>query len=181
MRLRYDNVTLEELLLFIDLFPTYDFICDADDKEIIMKEKGCNFKWYLIGFGPDEELIRAKIKENNVEDTMIILGKKTNPYPYMAACDVYAQPSRYEGKAVTVREAQMLGKPVLITAYETAPSQVEDDFDGVICPMGTENVADALIALLADKEKRELLGRNCLSRDYSNAHNIDTLYDFIEN
>ena len=39
MRLRYENVTLEELILFIDLFPTYDFICDADDKEIIMKEK----------------------------------------------------------------------------------------------------------------------------------------------
>ncbi len=147
----------------------------------IMKEKGCGFRWYLIGYGPDEELIRSKIKENEVEDTMIILGKKTNPYPYMAACDVYAQPSRYEGKAVTVREAQMLGKPVLITDYETAPSQVENGVDGIICPMGVESVADALIALLGDKNKQEALSKACLSRDYSNAGSINILYDFIEN
>ena len=147
----------------------------------IMKEKGCNFKWYLIGYGPDEELIRSKIKENNVEDTMIILGKKTNPYPYMAACDVYAQPSRYEGKAVTVREAQTLGKPVLITDYETAPSQVENGIDGIICPMGTESVADALTSLLNDETARNKLSDNCLSRDFSNKESIQLLYDFIEN
>ncbi len=147
----------------------------------LMKEKGCKFKWYLIGYGPDEALIRSKIKENNVEDTMIILGKKSNPYPYMAACDIYAQPSRYEGKAVTVREAQMLGKPVLITDFETARGHIEDGTDGIICPMGTENVADALIALLGDKEKQKALSKACLSRDYSNAQSINILYDFIEN
>lgn len=147
----------------------------------IMKENGCDFKWYLIGYGPDEELIRSKIKENNVEDTMIILGKKANPYPYMAACDVYAQPSRYEGKAVTVREAQTLGKPVLITAYETAPSQVENGVDGIICPMGVESVADALTELLNDNSAREKLSQNCLSRDFSNSESIHLLYDFIEN
>ena len=112
---------------------------------------------------------------------MIILGKKTNPYPYMAACDVYAQPSRYEGKAVTVREAQTLGKPVLITAYETAPSQVENGVDGIICPMGVEAVADALTKLLNDESARNKLSRNCLSRDFSNSEYIQLLYDFIEN
>lgn len=146
----------------------------------IIKENGCDFKWYLIGYGPDEELIRSKIKENNVEDTMIILGKKTNPYPYMAACDVYTQPSRYEGKAVTVREAQILGKPVLITDYETAGSQVENGVDGIICPMGTEAVAAALVSLLNDQAEREKLSRNCLSRDFSNRDSINALYKFIE-
>lgn len=147
----------------------------------MMKENGCDFKWYLIGYGPDEELIRSKIKENAVEDTMIILGKKTNPYPYMAACSIYAQPSRYEGKAVTVREAQTLGKPVLITAYETAPSQVENGVDGIICSMGTKAVADALTALLNDEATCKRLSENCLSRDFSNRESIQLLYDFIEN
>ena len=44
-----------------------------------------------------------------MQERVIILGKKDNPYPYMRACDLYVQPSRYEGKAVTVREAQLLG------------------------------------------------------------------------
>lgn len=146
----------------------------------IMKEKGCRFKWYLIGYGPDEELIRSKIKENGVGDTMIILGKKSNPYPYMAACDVYAQPSRYEGKAVTVREAQILGKPVLITDFETASGHIESGINGIICPKGTESVADALINLLGDKELQLTLRQNCLKSDFSNKESIQELYSFIE-
>ena len=51
----------------------------------------------------------------------------------MKACDLYVQPSRYEGKAVTVTEAKILAKPILITNYSTAESQIEDGIDGVIC------------------------------------------------
>lgn len=147
----------------------------------LMKEQGCKFKWYIIGYGPDEALIRSKIEENSVEDTMIILGKKSNPYPYIAACDIYAQPSRYEGKSVTVREAQMLGKPVLITDFATAKGHIDNGVDGVICPMGTKAVADALAELLTNNEKKNILINNCLSRDYSNKESVKTLYEFIEN
>ena len=76
---------------------------------------GLDVYWYIIGFGPDEQLIRDRIAQEHMEDRVILLGKKENPYPYIKACDLYVQPSRYEGKAVTVREAQMLGKPVVIT------------------------------------------------------------------
>lgn len=64
-----------------------------------------------------------------------ILGKKENPYPYIRACDVYVQPSRYEGNCVAVREAQMLGKPVIITGYPTAESQLRNGIDGIIVPL----------------------------------------------
>lgn len=57
-----------------------------------------NIKWYVVGYGGDEEMIRKIIKENNLEDSFILLGKKINPYPYMKACDLYVQPSRYERK-----------------------------------------------------------------------------------
>lgn len=145
-----------------------------------MLDKGCKFKWYLIGYGGDEELIKREIKKHGVEDTLIILGKKTNPYPYMAACDIYAQPSRYEGKAVTVREAQILGKPVVITDFETAKSQIDNGNDGIICPMGSENISAALIDLINDEAKRNALSRCCLSRDYSNKESIKAIYDFIK-
>ncbi len=145
-----------------------------------MLDKGCDFKWYLIGYGGEEELIRNEIKKHGVEDNLIILGKKTNPYPYMAACDIYAQPSRYEGKAVTVREAQILGRPVLITDFETANAQVNNGFDGIICPMGPENVADALIDLLNSRDKCKKLSGNCLSTDYSNAAATEIIYEIIE-
>lgn len=138
---------------------------------------GLNVYWYLIGFGPDEELIRSKIAELNMQDRVIVLGKKSNPYPYIKACDLYVQPSRYEGKAVTVREAQMLCKPVVITDYPTAPSQLEDGVDGVIVPMDNKGCAKGIEELLRDKKRMNLLSKNCIERDYSNSEEVQKLYN----
>lgn len=117
-----------------------------------LREKGLEIKWYLIGFGPDEELIKSKIKEAQMEDSVIILGKKENPYPYMKECDWYIQPSRYEGNCVCVHEAQILGKPVIITNYATAASQLEDGVDGWIVPMDNEKCASRMYELLVSKD-----------------------------
>lgn len=123
----------------------YDNVPDIC-KRII--EAGCPVKWYLIGYGGDEPLIRSKIAEAGMEDNVIILGKKANPYPYIKACDIYVQPSRYEGKSVTVREAQILCKPVVITDYATARSQVRDGVDGVIVPLDNEGCAKGIESLI---------------------------------
>ncbi len=130
-------------------FDNVPFICK------IMKEKGLNFKWYIIGYGGDESLIKTNIEKTGMQDICIILGKRSNPYPYMAACDIYVQPSRFEGKAVTVREAQILCKPVIIANYKTASSQVNDGKDGIIVPQPNEEMANAIIAFLQDKQKQQ--------------------------
>ena len=115
-----------------------------------------------------------------MEDRVILLGKKENPYPYIKTCDLYVQPSRYEGKAVTVREAQMLGKPVVITRYATSASQLEDGVDGVIVPMDNEGCAAGIAALLRNPEKMRQLSENCKARDYSNAQEVEKLYKLME-
>ncbi len=137
---------------------------------------GHDVTWYIIGFGPDEELIKQKISEAGMEDRVILLGKKDNPYPYMAACDVYVQPSRYEGKAVTVCEAQLLGKPVVIARYPTSATQLEDGVDGVIVPQDNEGCARGIADLLADPAKMRQLSKTCCERDYSNAKEAQKLY-----
>ena len=143
-------------------------------------EMGLAVKWYLIGYGGDEALIRRKITESGMEEHVMILGKKDNPYPYIAACDLYVQPSRYEGKAVTVREAQMLGKPVVITNYATSASQLEDGVDGIVVPMDNAGCAEGIAALLRSPEKMAQLAENCRERDYSNAQEIEKIYNMME-
>lgn len=143
-------------------------------------EKGLRVYWYLIGFGPDEGLIRERIAASHMEEHVIVLGKKENPYPYINACDLYVQPSRYEGKAVTVREAQMLGKPVVITRYATAKDQLEDDVDGVIVPMDNEGCAEGIAVLLRNPEEMARLSDCCQQRDYTNAAEIGKLYALTE-
>lgn len=145
----------------------------------LLLEKGLSIKWYLIGYGGDEQLIKRKIKEEKMEEAVILLGKKENPYPYIRACDLYVQPSRYEGKCVTVREAQMIGKPVVITRYATSASQLEDGIDGLVVPMDNEGCAEEIAKLLRNPKKMKMFRENCKKRDYSNAYEVEKLYQFL--
>ena len=141
---------------------------------------GLDVKWYLIGYGGSEPLIRQKIHDAGMQECVIILGKKDNPYPYMRACDLYVQPSRYEGKAVTVREAQLLGKPVVITNYATSGSQLEGGVDGVIVPMDNAGCAAGIAALLRDPARMQQLSENCARRDYTNSAEIEKICALME-
>lgn len=145
----------------------------------LIKAKGVDFKWYIIGYGSDEALIKSKIAEYNISDTVIILGKKDNPYPYIKACDIYVQPSRYEGKCVAVREAQILDKPVVITNYTTAQSQLNDGFDGAIVPMDNAGCANALTDFILDKDKQNRFISNMKTTDYSNQNEVEKIYKII--
>lgn len=135
-----------------------------------------NIKWYVVGYGGDEVIIRRLITENNLEDSFILLGKKINPYPYMKIADLYIQPSRYEGKAVTVTEAQILNKSVLITNYPTAKSQVKNGYDGLICELSIEGIANGIEDLFKNRNKLEVLKENCIKSDYSNSYELEKLY-----
>lgn len=148
----------------------------------ILHDRGYkDIKWYIIGYGGDEEIYRNLIAKNNLEDSFILLGKRTNPYPYMRMCDLYAQPSRYEGKAVTVGEAQILGKAVMITNYKTAKSQVRDGVDGYITELSIEGIADGIEKLYNDCELKRRLADNCKNTDYTNKSELEKIYKLIEN
>ena len=139
-----------------------------------------NVKWYIIGFGQDEELIRKKIAEAGMEDRVILLGKKLNPYPYFKACDFYIQPSRYEGNAVTVNEALILGKKVVVTDYPTAPSQIDDGVNGVIVPLENEKCAAALADFIADAQLQNQILENIKNSDFSSADEYKKIIDILE-
>ena len=136
-------------------------------------------RWYIIGYGPDEQVIRKRIAEARMEDHVIILGMRTNPYPYIKVCDIYIQPSRYEGKSVTVREAQMLYKPVVVTNYPTASSQIKDGIDGVIVPMDNQGCAEGIVSLIYDKTKQDDIVNYLKTHDYGNEKEVNKLYQLI--
>lgn len=145
-----------------------------------IRENGANIKWYLIGYGNDEQLIRDRIIAEEMQEYVIILGKKANPYPYFKNCDLYIQPSRYEGKCVSVIEAQILNKPVIITNYSTAGSQLSDGEDGIIVPRDIQGCADGITAVIQNKVLQEKLIEQTEKRDYTNTDTIDCLYRLIE-
>ena len=143
-----------------------------------IREKGIDLYWYIIGFG-NETIIRQKIQEAGMEAYVIILGKRTNPYPYIKDCDIYAQPSRYEGKSVTVREAQMLCKPVVVTDYPTDKSQILNGIDGIIVPLDNEGCAEGMVDFIKDMELQQQIVDYLQVHDYGNEKEIYKLYELI--
>ena len=120
-------------------------------------DKGYEIEWYVVGYGPLEEELKGLIDELNLQNHFFLLGKKTNPYPYIKASDIYVQPSRYEGKAVTIREAQILGKPVVITNFPTAKSQAQDGVDALITPQSVEGIVEGIQRLIDNPNLKEEL------------------------
>ena len=158
----------------------YDNVPDICKRTLeLVKDKNIDIRWYIIGFGSDENLIRQKIAEAGMQEHVIILGKKKNPYPYVKACDIYVQPSRYEGKSVTVREAQMLCKPVVVTNYPTASSQIQDGIDGVIVPMDNEGCAKGLADFILDEAKQSQIVEYLKTHDYGNINEVNKIYSIL--
>ena len=155
----------------------YDNVPDITKRLV---EKGFkDLRWYIIGFGGDEPLIRQRIAEAGMEDHVILLGKKDNPYPYIKACDIYVQPSRYEGKSVTVREAQVLCKPVIVTNYTTARSQVKDGVDGIIVPQENEGCAEGMAEAIQNSTQLDAFSAFLHEHDYGNEDEVEKVLKIL--
>lgn len=146
----------------------------------ILKDKGYdNIAWYVVGYGGDEAKIKELIKNLRLEKDFVLLGKQINPYPHIQEADLYVQPSRYEGKAITVGEAQILSKPVMITNYTTAKSQVRDGIDGYIVELSVKGIADGIERLYEDSVIRKELSDNCSQKNHANIYELNKLYEII--
>ena len=145
-------------------------------------EDGLDVQWFIIGFGgvEIEKQVRENVKQESVSGQVILLGKKENPYPYIKACDIYVQPSRYEGKSITVREAQILCKPVIVTNYPTASSQIQNGVDGVIVPMEVDACAQEMAGFIRDKEKQKQIVKYLQTHDYGNESEVEKIYQLCE-
>lgn len=159
-------------------------ICEAKNYDNIpymaaeLKKLGLKFIWYIVGPG-DHSAIDALSKELGVDDVVTFLGPSSNPYPYIKACDIYVHPSRYEGKSIVVREAQILCKPVIITNYPTANSQISDGVDGVICELDNKKIAQAIYQLAMNKEKKNSLISYLHEHDYAGINEVNKIYKLI--
>ncbi len=144
-----------------------------------LKKEGLKFKWYIIGIGPEEANLKVMIQELGIADYVSFLGERSNPYPFLKACDIYLQPSRFEGKSIAVDEAMVMCRPILLTDFSTAKDQISSGENGLIVPMTSEGIADGLRELLLSPDRRADFTASLEKCDYTNENEIDKLYALI--
>lgn len=93
----------------------------------ILKDKGFEFHWFIVGGGSDYDAIQTLSEKIKTTDVLHLLGAKVNPYPYIKYADAFVLTSQYEGKPVVVDEAMLLGCPVVTTQYTSAIEQIGDN------------------------------------------------------
>ena len=85
----------------------------------VLKAKGVAFKMLFIGRGPLETNLRASIKQNGLEDNVLLLGVRSDIPEILHALDVFLMPSHFEGNPLTLVEAQAAGTPCVIADHIT--------------------------------------------------------------
>jgi glycosyltransferase involved in cell wall biosynthesis len=115
----------------------------------ILRE-GKNIHYYIIGDGDEryKEKLHGIAKETGAEKCVTFLPRTDNPYKYMARCDIYLQPSRHEGKPITVEEVKVLEKNLCITNYKSAREQVEKYEKSVVCEISEEGIYKGIKEIL---------------------------------
>lgn len=131
----------------------------------ILKKHGENIRWYVLGEGDRREKLQALIEKLGLERDFILCGAVDNPYPYMKEADIYVHCSRFEGKSIAVQEAQVLGKPIIVSDCSGNREQVIPDEDGVICEFDPRSIAKSIYELIHDENKRDKISKNALVKN----------------
>lgn len=155
----------------------FDFAIESAE---ILKSKGKRFNWYVIGDGDLKSYLEGLIKEKNVEDCFHLIGTRSNPYPYIKNCDLFAQTSRFEGKSVVLDEAKIIGAPILVTKYPTVYDQIEDRKEGYIVEIDSKSIAEGIEYLMDNESERVAMSNYLLAHEYGNQEEIEKYINIIE-
>ena len=126
-----------------------------------------------------KEKIVSLISDLGVEEEFVLLGEKSNPYPYIGQCDIYVQPSRYEGKSIAIDEAKCLCRPIVTTNFTTVADQITDGVNGLICNMDEKDIAEKIEKLINDKELRKKLSDNLADEKTGNEEELEKFYAIV--
>ncbi|MCI8387772.1 MAG: glycosyltransferase [Clostridiales bacterium] len=146
-----------------------------------LRKENYNVRWYVLGDGEEEykQQLSMALVDAGVADMMLFLGTTTNPYTYMRDCDIYAQPSRHEGKPIAVEEAKIMYKPILATKYLSAPEQLDNGRLGVLCDISSDGIYNGIKKLLDNPVMCDHFTETLSHCKFGNSSEIEKFYDMI--
>ena len=125
----------------------------------IIKEK-IDFKYYIIGDGPNEKVIKGLIVKYNLEKECIMTGAIDNVLDYLSSSDLFLQGSYFEGFPNALLEANQVGLPVVAFDVPGGTNEIiQNGSNGFLVKDGDINgyVDTVLIALSQSFNKEDII------------------------
>lgn len=151
------------VLLFvgrIDLIKNIDYIVRSLS---IAKKLGLsNFRMLFVGRGKDEDTLREIIKEEGLENEVIMCGlvnSREMLENLYSRAKLFLFPSLYDANSLVQIEAACQGTPTIFLEGARTSSSVTDGVNGYICAPGEENYARKIIDILSDPEGYEKISQ----------------------
>ena len=145
-----------------------------------LKDAGKNVRWYVLGEGDQRKKLQEQIDVLGLTEDFILYGAVNKPYPFMKQADIYVHASRFEGKSIAIQEAQILGKPMVVSDCSGNREQVCHGKDGLMCGLTPDSLAENIMLLLEDEALRGKLGAAAAKKNADAAEEIQKLLSMLK-
>lgn len=138
-----------------------------------LRDEGYPVHLYVLGIGPLRQEMERYISEASLGDAVTLLGYDTNPYKYVAKCDLFVCASHAEGFSTAATEALIVGTPVCTVEVSGMKELLgEHNEYGLVTENGETALYEGLRRLLDDpallahyREMAALRGREFSTRE----------------
>ncbi len=101
-----------------------DFMTLINAYEFLYKNNKIKEKLYIIGDGPSKNDLINVVKQKNLEQNILFLGKKLNPYIWMRKAKIFILSSKFEGFGLVLVEAMACETFVISSSCKTGPKEI---------------------------------------------------------
>lgn len=154
----------------------YDIAIEVAKK---LKDIGIDYKWYFVGAGNEFEHMKNLIIKYQLTEYVYLLGQKENPYVYMKNCDLYIQPSRYEGYPVVLVEARALGCVIIASDIPSIREQIIDGENGFLCELNADAFVEKIKHLIDNPEEYKKISEKMKNEKINFSDEMNKFYDLI--
>lgn len=145
----------------------------------LLRDEGLDANLYLLGTGPERELLENLARELDIHDRVFFLGWREEALPVIAAADVIVHAALQEAMPSVVIEALMLERPLVVTDLSGVRDVVGNSKHGIIVPpRNTEALHAALgwtVHNLEQAQQRARAGRKFIL-EYMSAERVAREY-----
>lgn len=144
-----------------------------------LRDEEYPIRLYILGIGPQQRILEKYISDNKLNDSVIFLGYKTNPYKYVSKCDLFICASHAEGFSTAVTEALILEVPVC-TVEVSGMKEIlgEHNEYGIVTENNEESLYQAIKLLISDSELLSYYKK--MANERGKMFNIDSTVKAVE-
>ena len=131
-----------------------------------LMQEGVDFRWYIVGKGSLESVIKNEIRRLGMQEHFILAGFQPNVEDWLKQCDVFALLSVSEGCPTVIMEALHCGCPVLSTEVHGVDELIMNEQTGIIVPNDQIAIKNQLSRLVLNRDLRDSLKQNLIHHPF---------------